>query len=126
MYLIHYIKLISNFTDPPEILPSFISSMTAIEGHDTVLNCAGDGNPAPTITWLFGTEELPGVLPNGSILLPSVQISSEGNYTCHATNLLGSTEASLSLIIQGKLPFAAYTAKKPQILIQKNIRNLIF
>ena len=93
--------MISDFTDPPEILPSFISSMTAIEGHDTVLNCAGDGNPAPTITWLFGTEELPGVLPNGSILLPSVQISNEGNYTCRATNLLGSTEASLSLIIQG-------------------------
>ena len=113
MYLIYHIKfMISDFTDPPEILPSFISSMTAIEGHDTLLNCAGEGNPPPTITWLFGIEELLGVLPNGSILLPSVQISSEGNYTCRATNLLGSTEASLSLIIEGKLQFATYTAKK--------------
>ena len=85
--------------------------MTAIKNHDTLLNCAGDGNPAPTIMGLFGTEELSGVLPNESILVPSVQISSEGNYTCHATNLLGPTEASLSLVIQGELPFAAYTAK---------------
>ena len=103
--------MISDFTDPPEILPSFISSMTAIEGHDTLLNCTGDGNPAPTITWLFGREELPGVLPNGSVLLPSVQISNEGNCTCRVTNLLGSTEASLSLILRGECQFATYTAK---------------
>ena len=111
--------MICDFTDPPEILPSFTSSLTAIEGHDTLLNCTGDGNPAPTIMWLFGTEELPGVLPNGNTLLPSVQISNEGNYTCRATNLLRSTEASLSLVIQGELPFATYTAKNPQILIQE-------
>ena len=92
-----------DFTDPPEILPSFISSVTAIEGRDALLQCATVGNPAPRVTWLFGSEELPAVLSNGSILLSSVQINNEGNYTCRATNPLGSTEATLSLIIQGEM-----------------------
>ena len=91
-----------NFTDPPEILPSFISSLTAIEGHDILLHCPAVGNPIPTITWLFGTEELLGVLSNGSLLLSSVQTSNEGNYTCRATNLLESTESTLELVIQGE------------------------
>ena len=94
--------MMSGFTDPPEILPSFVTSMTAIEGRNTLLNCAAVGNPAPTVTWLFGTDQLPGVLSNGSIILSSVQVSNEGNYTCRVTNLLGSTEALLSLMIQGK------------------------
>lgn len=91
-----------HFTDPPEILPSFVSSMTAIEGHDALLNCAAVGNPVPIVTWLFGTDQLPGVLSNGSIILSSVQISNEGNYTCRATNSLGLAEAILTLMIQGK------------------------
>ena len=94
--------MMCDFTDPPEILPSFVSSMIAIEGHDALLNCAAEGNPAPTVTWLFGEDRLPGVLSNGSIILSSVQINNEGNYTCRATNLLGSTEAILTLMIQGK------------------------
>ena len=105
------VSLLANhydFTDLPEILPSFISSVTAIEGRDALLHCTAVGNPTPRVTWLFGAEELPTVLSNGSILLPSVQINNEGNYTCRATNPLGSTEATLSLIIQGEI-FSATT-----------------
>ena len=88
--------------DPPEILPSFVSSVTAIEGNDVLLNCSAVGNPTPRVTWWRGTEELLGVLSNGSILLSSVQTNNEGNYTCRAANSLGLIEATLSLIIQGE------------------------
>ena len=76
--------------------------MITIEGRDALLQCNTVGNPTPRVTWLFGTEEVPGVLSNGSVLLSSVQISSEGNYTCQATNFLGSVEATLFLMVQGK------------------------
>ena len=92
----------TDFADPPEISPSFVSSVTAIEGSDVLLHCLAVGNPIPRVTWWRGTEELPGVLSNGSILLSSVQTNNEGNYTCHAANSLGLTEATLSLIIQGE------------------------
>ena len=92
-----------DFTDPPEILPSFVSSVTAIEGRDELLHCAAVGNPTPRVTWLFGGEELSAVLSNGSVLLLSVQVNNEGNYTCRVTNPLGSTEATLSLVIQGEI-----------------------
>ena len=91
-----------DFTDPPEISPSFISTLTGIEGHDILLDCTAVGYPTPIVTWLFGTEELPGVLANGSILLSSLQISNEGNYTCRVTNLLGSNEATLTLTIRSE------------------------
>lgn len=113
-------SLIYGFIDAPEILPLFISSVTAIEGRDKVLDCAAVGNPVPRVTWLFGGEELPAVLSNGSVLLSSVQVNNEGNYTCRVTNPLGSAEATLTLVIQGEIYSATITLTVRECLIYQH------
>jgi len=75
--------------------------MVTTDGDEVLLHCSAMGNPNPSITWLFNSAEVDRILANGSLLLSPVQVSSEGNYTCHATNSIGSDEAVVFLSILG-------------------------
>ena len=77
--------------------------MVATEGDEVLLHCSAEANPNPSITWLFNSAEVDGVLANGSLLLSPVQVTNEGNYTCRATNSIGLDEAVVFLSILGKL-----------------------
>ena len=68
-----------------------------------LLHCSAVANPIASITWLFNSAEVDGVLTNGSLLLSIVQVTNEGNYTCRATNSIGSDEADVFLSILGNL-----------------------
>lgn len=73
--------------------------MVTTDGDAVLLYCSAVANPTASITWLFNSVEVDGVLTNGSLLLSPVQVTDEGNYTCRASNSIGSDEAVVFLSV---------------------------
>ena len=76
------------------------------EGGDTTFYCTVGGNPFPAIEWRFmGRKLVSGAkyfIKVGELIVRNLNYSDAGQYTCHARNILGSSEASGNLSVRGK------------------------
>lgn len=83
-----------------------------LSGNRTVI-CRPEGAPYPTIEWLKNGRNLNLVaddnmsrvrmLANGNLVLSQLQLQDQGEYTCKATNDLGSATSTGTLTISGRI-----------------------
>ena len=86
------------------------STLTVTLGLDTTWRCnISEGDPAPTFKWTLATGN---PLPNtgrfvdsgdGLLTVKSVKLEDAGQYSCQATNYVGSSTATGTLNVQGKI-----------------------
>ncbi|CAB3251608.1 unnamed protein product [Arctia plantaginis] len=83
---------------PPSIEKPKASTINLMVGRDLILSCHADGYPEPQIKWLFkefDTRATPRNLRSNDktkgFSLPRVQLRDQGNYTCEASNIGGTT-----------------------------------
>uniref|UniRef100_A0A8C7BT64 Ig-like domain-containing protein n=1 Tax=Neovison vison TaxID=452646 RepID=A0A8C7BT64_NEOVI len=76
------------------------SSLPVQEGQPLRLVCIDDSNPLARVSWTRDSLTLqPSQLSNPGILeFPQVELVNHGRYICQAQHLLGSLEASMSLL----------------------------
>ena len=83
------------------------ADQTRDEGGNTVVYCTVGGNPPPRVEWRFkGMKLVPGakysIQDGGVLTIKHLNYSDAGQYTCVATNILGSSEASGNLSVRGE------------------------
>ncbi|XP_078364982.1 uncharacterized protein LOC144649364 isoform X2 [Oculina patagonica] len=109
----------------PQVMMS-PTEQTRDEGGNSKFYCTAGGNPPPRIEWRFkGSKLAPGskywIQDNGELNIKHLNYSEAGTYTCVATNILGSHEASGNLIVQG-LPI--FTSLPPSLITPKEHSTL--
>ncbi|XP_062512619.1 hemicentin-1-like isoform X1 [Corticium candelabrum] len=94
--------------EPPTILDYGFNAVTAAEGEELLIACTATGFPPPSYGWSINSMPLSeigrgriSVTTSGSLFFETVSNSDEGNYTCTATNALGSDSQSFSVIVEG-------------------------
>ena len=89
----------------PQVMLSPVHQ-TRDEGGNMAFYCTVKGNPPPTVEWRFkGKKLLPGakyLIKVGEFNVKNLNYRDAGQYTCHAKNILGSSEANGSLSVRGK------------------------
>nr|XP_019573825.1 PREDICTED: sialic acid-binding Ig-like lectin 10 isoform X2 [Rhinolophus sinicus] len=77
------------------------TSLPVLEGQSLRLLCVTHSNPPALLSWARGGQTLHPSQPSdpGVLELPQIQMEHEGEFTCHAQNLLGSQYVSLSLSV---------------------------
>ncbi|XP_032343657.1 sialic acid-binding Ig-like lectin 13 [Camelus ferus] len=95
------ISVLQKDSTGPETLGNS-SSLPVQEGQPLRLDCVANSNPPAMMSWKRGSLTLsPSNSSNPGVLeLPQVELGDHGKYVCRAWQLLGSKEASLSLIVK--------------------------
>ena len=83
---------------------------TITSGSNVTLNCNAAGNPQPFVHWFQNTAQLSSggrfiVASDGSLTISNVALRDAGNYSCMATNTLGSASATTVLAVLRKSSF---------------------
>ena len=89
----------------PQVMLSPVEQ-TRDEGGKTTFYCTVGGNPRPVVEWRFKSRKLVSgakyLIKEGELIVNNLNYSDAGQYTCHAKNILGSTEATDNLSVRGK------------------------
>ena len=109
LIILHFFTL-NPIIPPPPVLPSsqpVQDYVEAFKGDQVSLQCNITGDPPPSISWLFRGEQLTSnlyykLLANGTLVITSMIASLDGQYVCVAENLMGSTNASITVEYRGK------------------------
>ena len=83
------------------------AEQTRDEGESTTFYCTAGGNPRPRVEWKFNGRELQSgskhwIKDDGELNITHLNYCDAGQYTCGATNILGSHQASGSLTVRGE------------------------
>ena len=89
----------------PQVMLSPVKQ-TRDEGGNTTFYCTVGGNPTPAVEWRFKSRKLVSgamyLINVGELVVRNLNYSDAGQYTCHASNILGSSEATGNLSVRGK------------------------
>lgn len=97
LHLPHATPLLHSSPDSPSILQRPASISVAL-GRRAELVCIPDGNPDPRISWLFQGTQIAGA--EGPIYsIAMVTGGNGGQYTCMASNVIGTTSAVATLTV---------------------------
>ncbi|XP_077016894.1 immunoglobulin superfamily member 10 [Tamandua tetradactyla] len=98
-----------NIFEKPKIVGGKAASLTVPADSDAFLPCEAVGNPLPTIRWSkvsSGLDLSKGkersrfrVLPNGTLAIQRVEIQDRGQYSCSASNPLGTDHLQVTLSV---------------------------
>ncbi|ALC40438.1 Dscam, partial [Drosophila busckii] len=88
----------------PAKIASFDDTFTATFKEDAKMPCLAVGAPQPEITWkIKGVDFIPNermrLLPDGSLLIKSVNRLDAGDYSCHAENSIAKDSITHKLIV---------------------------
>ncbi|XP_046866022.1 Down syndrome cell adhesion molecule-like protein Dscam2 isoform X37 [Drosophila willistoni] len=88
----------------PAKIASFDDTFTATFKEDAKMPCLAVGAPQPEITWKikgveFTANDRMRLLPDGSLLIKSVNRQDAGDYSCHAENSIAKDSITHKLIV---------------------------
>ncbi|XP_070134582.1 cell adhesion molecule Dscam1 isoform X32 [Drosophila bipectinata] len=88
----------------PAKIASFDDTFNATFKEDAKMPCLAVGAPQPEITWKikgveFSANDRMRVLPDGSLLIKSVNRQDAGDYSCHAENSIAKDSITHKLIV---------------------------
>uniref|UniRef100_A0A673VDL4 Lactoperoxidase n=1 Tax=Suricata suricatta TaxID=37032 RepID=A0A673VDL4_SURSU len=104
--------------------PAFViqpQNTEVLVGESVTLECSATGHPPPRITWTKGDRTpLPedprvSITPSGGLYIQKVQQDDSGEYTCFASNSLGSIQATALIIVQALPQFTVTPADRAVI-----------
>ncbi|XP_048778626.2 hemicentin-1-like isoform X2 [Ostrea edulis] len=80
---------------PSNIQIAGASSRVVVLGGSLTLQCSGQGEPAPTFTWIFrsSSSEVTQVGTGNTLTISNAQRTNGGTYTCRGTNTLGTLDS---------------------------------
>ena len=92
-------------TSAPQVMLSPVEQ-TNDEGGNTTFYCTVGGNTCPTVEWRFKSRKLVSdekyLIKEGELIVKNLNYSDAGKYTCHARNILGSSQVTANLSVRGK------------------------
>ena len=85
------------------------SLAVAVVDDNVLLECDISGYPQPVVNWLKNGSPIRitpwmSILANGSLIIRMSRKSDAGMYMCIAHNKFGTDNATVELIVEGKLP----------------------
>ncbi|KAK1169832.1 matrix-remodeling-associated protein 5 [Acipenser oxyrinchus oxyrinchus] len=109
---------------PPMIQQQRSENFTLAEGQTVYIHCTAKAAPVPNIRWILfdGTQIRPSqfvngnlfVFPNGTLYIRNLSSKDSGNYECMASNALGASRRTVSMMVKKKTTTAKITATSPQ------------
>lgn len=109
---------------PPIIQQPHHENLTLSEGQVVYIHCSAKGAPQPSIRWVTfdGFHVRPSqfvngnlfVFPNGTLYIRNLSPKDSGRYECTASNLVGASKRSVSLLVNKGISMAKITSSSPK------------
>ena len=98
-------NILSTFwcSTPPNITAQPPSTVSVQSGENLVLNCSAESTVPITYQWRKDGTPIPNT-GSSTLLIPNMQRADSGNYTCHASNPVATTDSLNTSVIVYELP----------------------
>ena len=97
------------------------AEQTRDEGGNTAFYCTVKGNPRPVVEWRFKSKKLVSgakyLIKEGELIVKNLNYSDAGQYTCHARNIPGSSQATGNLSVRGERKFETFESLRPSCIV---------